>query len=91
MAILQAKAPKKTGSRSGLSKSAKEALMAYGFLSPALFILIGFTLIPVIIGFVISLSNFRVIFREWIGFDNYARALQPDSELWPSLGATITY
>jgi multiple sugar transport system permease protein len=91
VAILQAKAPKKTGSRSGLSKSAKEALMAYGFLSPALFILIGFTLIPVIIGFVISLSNFRVIFREWIGFDNYARALQPDSELWPSLGATITY
>ncbi len=88
MATLNPGAPSR---KPGLSKKTREALLAYGLLSPALLGLIFFTLIPVLIGFMISLANFRVIFREWVGFDNYARALAPDSEMWSSLGATITY
>ena len=82
----------KATTNSGMSKRKRsEALLAYAFLSPALGLLIVFTLIPLIIGFVISLSNFRVIFRDWIGLDNYTRALAPDGEFWPALGATLTY
>ena len=83
--------PAATTKRPTLSKKTREALLAYGMLSPALLALIFFTLIPVLIGFMISLASFRVIFREWVGFDNYANALAPDSDMWSSLGATITY
>lgn len=88
MATINVGAP---GGRPRLSRKAREALLAYGLLSPALLMLVFFTLIPVIIGFMISLASFRVIFREWVGFANYAQALAPDSEMWSSLGATITY
>ena len=78
--------------KTGISKRKRgEALLAYAFLSPAIVLLFVFTVIPLVIGFVISLSSFRVIFRDWVGFDNYARALAPDGELWPALGATLTY
>ncbi len=77
--------------RQGAKRKRNEAILAYAFLAPALVALLVFTILPLIIGFVISLSNFRVVFRDWVGLDNYVRALAPDSELWPALGATLTY
>lgn len=65
--------------------------MAYGLLSPALLLFLAFTVFPVIFGLVISLYNWRTGPTDYIGLGNYARALKPDSEMWPALGATISY
>ncbi len=73
------------------SQAIKEALLAYGLLSPALLLFLVFTVFPVGFGLVISLYNWRTGPNEFIGLDNYTRALKPDSEMWPALGATITY
>lgn len=72
-------------------RRSRETLLAYGLLAPALLLLLAFTVFPVGFGFVISLYNWRLKTHEFIGFDNYARALRPASEMWPALGATVTY
>jgi multiple sugar transport system permease protein len=56
-----------------------------------LLLFLAFTLFPVAFGFYISLHNWRLGPREFLGLGNYARALAPNSEFWPSLGATVTY
>jgi multiple sugar transport system permease protein len=73
------------------SRSLKEALLAYGLLSPALLLFLAFTVFPVAFGLFISLHNWRLGPREFLGLGNYARALAPNSEFWSSLGATVTY
>jgi multiple sugar transport system permease protein len=73
------------------SRNLKEALLAYGLLSPALLLFLAFTFFPIAFGFYISLHNWRLGPREFLGLGNFARALAPNSEFWPSLGATITY
>lgn len=73
------------------SRNLSEALLAYGLLSPALLLFLAFTAFPVAFGFVISLYNWRLGPREFLGLGNYVRALAPGSEFWPSLGATLTY
>jgi multiple sugar transport system permease protein len=65
--------------------------LAYGLLSPALLLFLAFTLFPLIFGLIISLYNWRIVPRSFIGLDNYARALRPGSEMWASLGTTIVY
>ncbi|MCL4507225.1 MAG: sugar ABC transporter permease [Chloroflexi bacterium] len=73
------------------SRAIREALLAYGLLSPALLLFLGFTVFPLIFGLVISLYNWRTGPTDFIGLANYARALQPDSEMWRALGATVAY
>jgi multiple sugar transport system permease protein len=82
-----------TESRRSLAraKAIREAALAYGLLSPALLLFLGFTAFPVVFGVVISLFNWRIVPRQYIGLDNYARALAPGSEMWSALGTTITY
>jgi ABC-type sugar transport system permease subunit len=69
----------------------KEATLAYVLLLPVLVIILAFTVFPIIFGFIISLYNWRIGPREFLGLGNYARALRPASELWPALVATISY
>jgi multiple sugar transport system permease protein len=82
-----------TESRRSLAraKAIRETALAYGLLSPALVLFLGFTAFPVVFGVVISLFNWRIVPREFIGLGNYARALAPGSEMWAALGTTITY
>lgn len=67
--------------------------MAYALLAPALLILLAFTFFPLGFGFYISLFTGRWPPRAGIepGLDNYARALESDSELWSSLLTTVVY
>jgi ABC-type sugar transport system permease subunit len=69
----------------------KEALLAYGLLGPALIFFLAFTVFPIGFGIYISLHNWRLGPREFLGLGNYIRALTFGSEFWPSLGATLTY
>ncbi len=77
--------------RSRTGKVLKEALIAYAMLLPALALFMAFTAFPIGFGFYISLHNWRVGPREFLGLGNYLRALAPNSEFWPALGATLTY
>lgn len=69
----------------------REALLAYGLLSPALLLFLAFTVFPLLFGLVISLYNWRIVPREFVGLGNYARALAPNSEMWSALGTTVVY
>ena len=71
--------------------SLKEAVLAYGLLSPAVILMLVFTFFPVAFGFYISLYQWRLSPQAFLGLGNYARALKPGSELWPALSATLTY
>lgn len=68
-----------------------EHILAYALLAPALLLFLAFTVFPIGFGFYISLHNWRLGPREFLGLGNYLRALAPGSEFWPSLGATLTY
>ncbi|BCX02440.1 MAG: ABC transporter permease [Candidatus Roseilinea sp.] len=78
------------GPRRQLGKM-REHFLAYALLAPALLLFVAFTVFPIGFGFYISLHNWRVGPREFLGLGNYLRALAPGSEFWPSLGATLTY
>ncbi len=73
------------------SAKTSEHILAYGLLAPALLLFLAFTVFPIGFGFYISLHNWRLGPREFLGLGNYLRALTPGSEFWPSLGATLTY
>lgn len=68
-----------------------DPLFAYALLAPASLFFLAFTVFPIGFGFYISLHNWRLGPREFLGLGNYLRALAPGSEFWPSLGATVTY
>ena len=86
-------ATKLTSSKTRVARSQafREALLAYGLLSPALLLFLGFTVFPLVFGLYISLWNWRIVPRDFIGLDNYTKALQPGSEMWSALGTTISY
>ncbi|MFN4293998.1 MAG: carbohydrate ABC transporter permease [Thermoflexales bacterium] len=69
----------------------REHILAYALLAPALLLFLAFTVFPIGFGLYISLHNWRLGPREFLGLGNYVRALTPGSEFWPSLGATLTY
>jgi multiple sugar transport system permease protein len=75
-----------------VARARKEAWMAYGLLSPALIVLIVFTLIPVIFGLYMSFHDWRgANNRGFVGLENYTRALAPESNLYKALITTLTY
>lgn len=53
----------------------KDQMIAWGFLSPALAILIAFGLFPIGYAFFVSLHNWRIKKDAFIGFEHYGRAL----------------
>lgn len=65
-----------TAARAGIFESRrgrhiKEALQAYLFLFPSLFILIIFSLFPVLYAFYVSLHRWPIVKREYRGLQNY--------------------
>lgn len=69
--------------------------IAYWYLLPVAISTIGFTIIPFIYTFYISFTNYHRVFRardfEFIGFDNYTRALSGSGEIFPVLGWTFMF
>ena len=53
----------------------KEQLIAWGFLAPALTVLVAFGLFPIGYAFFVSLHKWRIKKEAVIGFDHYLRAL----------------
>jgi multiple sugar transport system permease protein len=54
-----------------VSRTTREALLAYGFLAPWVVGLLGLTLGPVVASFGLSLTKYNLLSPpQWIGFDN---------------------
>src|ERR1700694_2034757 len=83
-----------TASRPRLSprrwRRLREISLGYALLAPALLLLIVFEFFPVGYGLYISLCNWSLRCNQFIGLDNYTRALG-DPEMWSSLLTTVVY
>jgi multiple sugar transport system permease protein len=70
----------------------KEQRAAYLFLSPWLFGLCVFWLIPIIASLLLSFSEWDIITSpRWLGFENYREMLFDDRTFWVSLRVTLKY
>lgn len=80
--------------REGKSKRAqREARAFYFFITPWLLGFVGLSLIPLIFGFLMSLTNydgFNLATVRFMGLQNYARALQ-NPDMWIALRNTAFY
>lgn len=56
-----------------------QARTAYLFISPTILLFVIFTVVPVVMAFYFSFTNYDVVKnRDWVNFDNYKRLLQDD-------------
>jgi len=73
------------------SRSTRETLAFYGFLSPWLFGFLLLTSIPLVLGFAMSLTNLTTVNLgnglKFVGVDNYDRAYH-DAEMWYAIKRT---
>jgi multiple sugar transport system permease protein len=64
--------------------------LGYSLLAPAALLLLVFEVFPIVYGAYISACDWRLQCAQFVGFDNYTRALA-DSALWHALLVTATY
>ena len=73
------------------SRRRRETLAFYGFLSPWLFGFVALALVPLVLGFAMSLSNLTPVNLhtnlQYVGSKNYVRAYH-DHEMWYSMERT---
>src|SRR5262245_3063574 len=70
----------------------KEQRAAYLFLSPWLFGLAAFWLIPLIASLLLSFSEWNIITSpHWLGLENYREMLFDDRTFWLSIRVTLKY
>ncbi|MGI9145186.1 MAG: carbohydrate ABC transporter permease [Chloroflexota bacterium] len=62
----------------------------YALLAPAVVLLLAFEVFPILYGAYISACDWRLQCTQFVGLDNYTRALN-DSALWHALLVTATY
>lgn len=77
-----------------LTASRREAIAAYGFISPWLIGFVGLTAIPMLASLVLSFTDLRLLRPDearWVGLENYAQALGDDPLVWQSLTVTAYY
>ena len=75
----------------GMSRRTREALAAYGFLSPWLVGLVGLTLGPMIYSLYLSFTRYNLLSPpQWRGLANY-RAMLEDPRFLHSVGVTLRY
>lgn len=66
------------------------SFISYIMMAPFLFFFLLFTVIPIITGIIISLTDFNLInFPSFVGMDNYIRLFVEDSEFIKSLKNTL--
>lgn len=98
------RAPRVDGSTRGWSLRApwpprldargREALAAYVFLAPWLIGLVVFILGPVVVSFVVSLTDYAILTPDqthFVGLANYTNAFAQDPTFWQSLRVTLYY
>jgi multiple sugar transport system permease protein len=69
----------------------KEQRAAYLFLSPWLFGVLAFWLVPIVASLLLSFSEWNIIGdARWLGFDNY-RELFDDRTFWNSIRVTLKF
>lgn len=77
--------------RRGLRANGRRALTAWLFLTPALLVLLAFTLYPMVQAVYLSLTDYNLIrAAEWVGLENYAELFQ-DPAFWNAFGNTVVY
>jgi multiple sugar transport system permease protein len=76
----------------GTAAARREAGWGIAFATPWLLGLLIFVIGPILASLILSLTKYDVISRpEFLGIDNYRRALFEDDLFWPSLGRTFRY
>jgi multiple sugar transport system permease protein len=77
--------------RRGLSRRRlSEIGLGYALLAPAVVLLVAFEVFPILYGAYISACDWRLQCTQFVGLDNYTRALA-DSAMWHALLVTATY
>ncbi|MBV9595986.1 MAG: sugar ABC transporter permease [Chloroflexi bacterium] len=71
-------------------KRVRELGLGYAMLAPAVILLLVFEVFPILYGVYISTCDWRLECTQFVGFDNYFRALTTAST-WHSLLITATY
>ncbi|GAA2319546.1 sugar ABC transporter permease [Glycomyces scopariae] len=80
------------GRRKPSSRRRKEAFYFWLFISPWLIGFVGFLLGPMIASVYISFTEWDSFTPpQWVGLDNYAKALTEDPVFWKALGNTFYY
>jgi multiple sugar transport system permease protein len=72
-----------------LARRVREALQAYLFLLPGTLILLSFSLLPIGYAFYISLHKWRIRKGDYIGFENFLRALGEPLDILYVVGGLI--
>ncbi len=79
----------------GFRQRLKKVPSAYWYLLPVAISTLIFTVAPFFYTFYISFTNYHRVFRardfDWIGLDNYTRALSSGGDLFPVLGWTFAF
>jgi ABC-type sugar transport system permease subunit len=75
------------------ARKRREATYGVVLIIPALVLVLGIVVVPVIYLAQTSLTNAHAYLprRDWVGFDNYAQLFTPGSQFWDSLGITLSY
>lgn len=87
---------RRTASRQGARRRARRSPAPYAFVAPALFLLLAFGVLPIVVAGFVSLTDLDIAglanpdVVSVIGLDNY-RALFADSSFWRSLRITFGF
>lgn len=69
----------------------RETLMAYGLLTPMLFGVAAFLLVPIVVLIGLSFAEWDILRpMQWVGFDNWVKSAT-DPAVWRSLGVTALF
>jgi multiple sugar transport system permease protein len=74
------------------SRRTREALAAYGFLSPWIAGMLLLTIGPMVYSLYLSFTRYDLMTpAQWVGFDNYVRMFAADPRYLASVGVTLRY
>jgi len=74
-----------------LTPARREALWAYGLISPWIIGFLVFTLVPMVTSFVMAFMDYSIIQpAKWVGGDNY-KTIMADPLFWQSVKVTLSY
>jgi multiple sugar transport system permease protein len=77
---------------SGMNRRTRDALAAYGFLSPWIAGMVLLTLGPMVYSLYLSFTRYNLMTpAQWVGFDNYVRMFTADPRFLASVSVTLRY
>lgn len=85
-------ASRNSSPKKGISRSAKENVWGYLFISPWIVGFLGLTLGPLLFSLAASFTDYNITSKmNFIGFDNFVRMFTIDDLFWTSLWNTLYY